>query len=73
MTTRKCILRYSLNKMSVQYHVVQIVDLWPSFAVLIDLVDMDGQVKNLAGRSKEYASEVVTGRETYVLIRVESE
>ncbi|XP_022336512.2 uncharacterized protein CXorf65 homolog [Crassostrea virginica] len=39
--------------------------------ILIDLVDMDGQVKNLAGRSKEYASEVVTGRETYVLIRVE--
>lgn len=34
---------------------------------------MDGQVKNLSGRSKEYASEVVNGRETYVLIRVESE
>lgn len=43
------------------------------FSVLIDLVDMDGQVKNLSGRSKEYASEVVNGRETYVLIRVESE
>lgn len=40
---------------------------------MIDLVDMDGQVKNLSGRSKEYASEVVNGRETYVLIRVESE
>ncbi|XP_062621504.1 uncharacterized protein LOC134283077 [Saccostrea cucullata] len=32
---------------------------------------MDGQVKNLSARTKEYASEVVNGRETYVLIRVE--
>ncbi|XP_048761935.1 uncharacterized protein LOC125670666 isoform X1 [Ostrea edulis] len=39
--------------------------------ILIDLVDMDGQVKNLSARTKEYASEVVNPRETYVLIRVE--
>jgi hypothetical protein len=35
-------------------------------------VDLEGQVKNLSGRSKEYANEVVNGRETYILIRVES-
>jgi hypothetical protein len=40
--------------------------------VIIDLVDLEGQVKNLSGRSKEYANEVVNGRETYILIRVES-
>ncbi|KAK3084948.1 hypothetical protein FSP39_021928 [Pinctada imbricata] len=39
--------------------------------IIIDLVDLEGQVKNLSARSKEYASEVVNGRETYVLIRVE--
>ena len=41
-------------------------------SVIIDLVDLEGQVKNLSGRSKEYANEVVNGRETYILIRVES-
>ncbi|XP_071178686.1 uncharacterized protein CXorf65 homolog [Mytilus edulis] len=39
--------------------------------IIIDLVDLEGQVKNLSGRSKEYANEVVNGRETYILIRVE--
>lgn len=39
--------------------------------VTIDLVDLEGQVTNLAGRSKEYANEIVTGRGTYILIRVE--
>ncbi|XP_069134961.1 uncharacterized protein CXorf65-like [Argopecten irradians] len=39
--------------------------------ITIDLVDLEGQVKNLPTRPKDYASEMVTGRETYVLIRVE--
>jgi len=39
--------------------------------ITLDLVDLEGQVKNLSTRSKEYASEVVTPRETYILIRVE--
>ncbi|CAC5384112.1 unnamed protein product [Mytilus coruscus] len=39
--------------------------------LVIDLVDLEGQVKNLSGRSKEYANELVNGRETYILIRVE--
>ncbi|XP_041377638.1 uncharacterized protein LOC121390008 [Gigantopelta aegis] len=39
--------------------------------VVIDLVDLDGQVKNLSGSSEEYANELVTGRETYILIHVE--
>ena len=38
----------------------------------IDLVDLDGQITNLSGRTKEYANELVTGRGTYILIRVES-
>lgn len=39
--------------------------------VTIDLVDLDGQITNLSGRTKEYANELVTGRGTYILIRVE--
>lgn len=39
--------------------------------ITIDLVDLEGQVKNLPTRPKEYANEMVTGRETYILIRVE--
>ncbi|XP_045173617.2 uncharacterized protein CXorf65 homolog [Mercenaria mercenaria] len=39
--------------------------------IVIDLVDMDGQVTNLPGRTKEYATEVVTARGIYILIRVE--
>ncbi|KAL3857550.1 hypothetical protein ACJMK2_012202 [Sinanodonta woodiana] len=39
--------------------------------VILDLVDQDGQVKNLAGRLKDYACQLVSGRETYILIRVE--
>lgn len=39
--------------------------------IVIDLVDLDGQVRNLSGRSKEYANEILNGRETYILIRVE--
>ena len=42
-------------------------------AVTIDLVDLDGQITNLSGRTREYANELVTGRGTYILIRVESE
>ena len=42
------------------------------FSVTIDLVDLDGQITNLSGRTKEYANELVTGRGTYILIRVES-
>lgn len=40
-------------------------------AVTIDLVDMEGQVTNLSGRSKDYAHELVTARGIYILIRVE--
>lgn len=39
--------------------------------VVIDLVDMEGQVTNLPGRAKEYANEIVTARGIYILIRVE--
>ena len=41
-------------------------------AVTIDLVDLEGQITNLSGRTREYANELVTGRGTYILIRVES-
>ncbi|KAH9525557.1 hypothetical protein Btru_001688 [Bulinus truncatus] len=41
--------------------------------IVLDLVDLDGQVKNLPVSSAEYASDYVTGRETYVVIRVEKE
>ncbi|KAK3592655.1 hypothetical protein CHS0354_034732 [Potamilus streckersoni] len=39
--------------------------------VVLDLVDQEGQVLNLAGRLKDYACQLVSGRETYILIRVE--
>lgn len=39
--------------------------------IVIDLVDMEGQVTNLAGRAREYAHEIVTARGIYILIRVE--
>ncbi|KAL4223371.1 hypothetical protein ACF0H5_016841 [Mactra antiquata] len=39
--------------------------------MVIDLVDLEGQVTNLAGRAKEYATDIVTARGTYILIRVE--
>ncbi|XP_052222764.1 uncharacterized protein CXorf65 homolog isoform X2 [Dreissena polymorpha] len=39
--------------------------------IVIDLVDMDGQVTNLSGRTKDYAHELVTARGVYILIRVE--
>lgn len=39
--------------------------------IVIDLVDLEGQVKNLASGTEEYASDYVTARETYILIRVE--
>ncbi|XP_067673848.1 uncharacterized protein C22orf15-like [Haliotis asinina] len=42
-----------------------------SHDITIDLIDQDGQVKNLAGSNEEYANELVNGRETYILIRVE--
>ena len=42
-------------------------------SVILDLVDLEGQVKNLSSSAEEYASDYVTGRETYVLIRVDSE
>ena len=42
------------------------------FSVVIDLVDMEGQVTNLSGRAKDYATDVVTARGIYILIRVES-
>lgn len=41
--------------------------------IILDLVDLDGQVKNLASGTEEYASDYVTGRETYILIRVEKQ
>ncbi|KAL5017609.1 hypothetical protein ScPMuIL_007198 [Solemya velum] len=42
--------------------------------VVIDLVDLEGQIRNLSTvRSREYASELVSGRETYILIRVEKQ
>ncbi|BFZ18611.1 hypothetical protein BsWGS_21650 [Bradybaena similaris] len=37
----------------------------------LDLVDLDGQIKHLSVSPDEYASDYVTGRETYVAIRVE--
>ena len=43
-----------------------------SLSVILDLVDLEGQVKNLPASTEEYASEYVTGRETYILIRVDS-
>ncbi|KAK7088549.1 hypothetical protein V1264_022458 [Littorina saxatilis] len=41
--------------------------------IILDLVDLEGQVKNLPSSSEEYASDYVTGRETYILIRVEKQ
>ncbi|KAI8782465.1 hypothetical protein BgiMline_027390 [Biomphalaria glabrata] len=41
--------------------------------MVLDLVDLDGQIKNLPMSSEDYASDYVTGRETYVVIRVEKE
>ncbi|CAG5135539.1 unnamed protein product [Candidula unifasciata] len=38
---------------------------------MLDLIDLDGQIKNLSVSSEEYASDYVTARETYVAIRVE--
>ncbi|XP_059177989.1 uncharacterized protein LOC131957283 [Physella acuta] len=40
---------------------------------ILDLVDLEGQVKNLPATSDDYATNYVTGRETYVVIRVERE
>lgn len=37
----------------------------------LDLVDLEGQIRNLPPTTDDYASDYVTGRETYVVIRVE--
>lgn len=42
------------------------------FKDVIDLLDLDGQVKFLSAKEKEYACDVVDGRQTYILIRIES-
>ena len=42
-------------------------------SVLLDLVDLEGQLKNMPVSTDEYATEYLTGRETYVVIRVDSE
>jgi len=39
--------------------------------ILLDLVDLEGQLRNLPVTTEEYATEYVTGRETYVVISVE--
>ncbi|GFO46477.1 hypothetical protein PoB_007298200 [Plakobranchus ocellatus] len=39
----------------------------------LDLVDLEGQIRNLPVTTEDYASDYVTGRETYVVIRVERE
>lgn len=42
--------------------------------IVLDLVDLEGQVKNLSSIStEEYASAFVNGRETYVLIKVDKQ
>ncbi|XP_076452677.1 uncharacterized protein CXorf65 homolog isoform X2 [Babylonia areolata] len=40
---------------------------------VLDLVDLEGQVKNLPSSTEEYANDYVTGRETYILIRVDKQ
>ncbi|XP_064613039.1 uncharacterized protein C22orf15-like [Liolophura sinensis] len=40
---------------------------------VIDLLDLDGQVKFLSAKEKEYACDVVDGRQTYILIRIEKQ
>ncbi|XP_012935481.1 uncharacterized protein CXorf65 homolog [Aplysia californica] len=39
--------------------------------ISIDLVDLEGQLRHLPVSTDEYATEYVTSRETYVVIRVE--
>ncbi|KAK7483711.1 hypothetical protein BaRGS_00025032 [Batillaria attramentaria] len=41
--------------------------------IILDLVDLEGQVKNLSSSSEEYASDFVTARETYILIKVDKQ
>ncbi|XP_076434852.1 uncharacterized protein CXorf65 homolog [Babylonia areolata] len=41
--------------------------------IILDLVDLEGQVRNLPSSTEEYASDYVTGRETYILIRVDKQ
>ncbi|ESO89502.1 hypothetical protein LOTGIDRAFT_204334 [Lottia gigantea] len=38
---------------------------------VIDLVDQQGHVRNLSTGTEEYANELVSARETYVLVRIE--
>lgn len=40
---------------------------------MLDLCDSEGQVKNLPYHKYEYASNLVAGRESYILLRVERE
>lgn len=42
-------------------------------SVVLDLVDLEGQIKNLSTGADDYACDYVTPRETYILIRVDSE
>ena len=44
-----------------------------AYQPLLDLVDLEGQLKNMPVSTDEYATEYLTGRETYVVIRVDSE
>ncbi|KAK3785381.1 hypothetical protein RRG08_045604 [Elysia crispata] len=37
----------------------------------LDLVDLEGHIRNLPVTNDDYASDYVTGRETYIVIRVE--
>jgi len=39
--------------------------------MLIDLVDLEGSLRHLPASTEDYATDYVTGRETYVVLRVE--
>ncbi|XP_050411194.1 uncharacterized protein CXorf65 homolog [Patella vulgata] len=41
--------------------------------ITIDLIDLEGHVRNLSTGIEEYANDLLHGRETYILIRVERE
>lgn len=42
------------------------------FTETIDLIDMQGQLKNLPDKTGDYANMLLDSRQTYVLIKIES-
>ncbi|PVD32780.1 hypothetical protein C0Q70_08226 [Pomacea canaliculata] len=42
-------------------------------SIVLDLVDLEGQIKNLSTGADDYACDYVTPRETYILIRVDKQ